>query len=45
VFQAGRVEFPEPGEYRFKLYANAEFMIERRILVMGPPSDSGDINE
>lgn len=25
--------FPEPGEYRFQLYGNDEFLMERRILI------------
>lgn len=28
--------FPKPGEYRVALYANSEFMVERRILVFNP---------
>src|SRR5262245_19711844 len=28
-FQAGGVTFPSPGEYRLKLFANGEFVIER----------------
>jgi hypothetical protein len=27
------LKFPEPGEYRVQVYANAEFIIERRLLV------------
>lgn len=36
VFLATNIQFPEPGEYRLKLFANQEFMIERRIVVGGP---------
>jgi hypothetical protein len=36
IFQARNVTFPEEGEYRLRLFANDEFMIERRILVTGP---------
>jgi len=25
--------FPEPGEYRFQMYASGEFIMERRIIV------------
>lgn len=32
-FQVSMIVFPEPGEYRLKLYANNEFMLERRIVV------------
>ena len=30
----GNIQFPEPGEYRLKLFAGTEFIIERRILVV-----------
>jgi hypothetical protein len=36
-FQAAGIQFPESGEYRLKLFANNEFLIERRIVVYGPP--------
>ena len=39
VFQAMGVVFPEAGEYRLKLFANNEFLIERRILVLPPPDE------
>ena len=42
-FTVEGVQFPEPGEYRLKLSANGEFVIERRILVMGPQEE--DTNE
>jgi hypothetical protein len=29
--------FPRPGEYRLKLFAGGQFVIERRILVLGHP--------
>lgn len=29
--------FPKPGEYRLSLFANDEFMVERRILVLKQP--------
>lgn len=34
-FQATGLEFPAPGEYRLKLFANSEFIIERRVIVVG----------
>lgn len=30
------VQFPREGEYRVSLYANNEFMVERRVLVFNP---------
>jgi hypothetical protein len=33
VFQASGIQFPRPGEFRLKLYANDEFLTERRIVV------------
>lgn len=33
AFSAGGLVFPLPGEYRLKLFANNEFIIERRIVV------------
>jgi hypothetical protein len=36
AFQRAGVIFPQPGEYRLKLFVNNEFIIERRILVTGP---------
>jgi hypothetical protein len=36
AWAAGGVEFPEPGEYRLQLHANDEFILERRILAVGP---------
>ena len=36
----GGIIFPEPGEYRLKLIAADEFIIERRILVVNP--DEGE---
>jgi len=41
------VTFPEPGEYRFKLFANDEFIMERRILafhIQRPKKDESDAN-
>lgn len=32
--------FPKAGEYRIALYANDEFMVERRLLVMNPEERS-----
>ena len=40
-FMAGGLEFPEPGEYRVQVYANDEFIIERRLLL----NQLGDQNE
>ena len=34
----GQLRFPEPGEYRIQLFANEEFLIERRIFVRLKPS-------
>jgi hypothetical protein len=36
VFVGQGIQFPRPGEYRLQLFANNEFMSERRILVFGP---------
>lgn len=40
-FQTQEIWFPEPGEYRLKLIAGGEFLIERKLLVSGPaiPAD------
>ncbi len=35
-FQAGAISVPEPGEYRLKLFAGSQFIMERRIFA-GPP--------
>ncbi len=32
-FVITNLEFPEPGEYRCQVFANNEFVIERRLLV------------
>lgn len=32
AFYLGGITFPEPGEYRFQLFASNEFIMERRIL-------------
>ncbi|MEX2288312.1 MAG: hypothetical protein WD648_14550 [Planctomycetaceae bacterium] len=32
----GGLVFPKPGEYRISLYANNEFMVERRLLAFKP---------
>lgn len=29
----GGITFPEPGEYRFQIFASGEFLMERRLLV------------
>lgn len=34
VFYAQNIQFNHPGEYRLKLYANHDFLVERRIIVM-----------
>ncbi len=34
VFQISGTTFPRPGEYRFKLFANQEFLIERRLILV-----------
>ena len=36
-FLIQNVVFPEPGEYRLQLYAAGQHMIERRIVLIGPP--------
>jgi hypothetical protein len=36
------VTFPEPGEYRFKLFANGDFIMERRILAVPIPRREKD---
>ena len=33
-FMVGGLEFPEPGEYRVQAFANGEFIIERRLLLI-----------
>lgn len=35
VFVAEGLQFPHPGEYRLQLFAHQEFLLERRILVLG----------
>ena len=35
-FEIKNIVIPAPGEYRLKLFANNEFLIERRIVVVGP---------
>lgn len=32
-FQMPEITFPEPGEYRFQLFASNEFLMERRIII------------
>ena len=34
------LQFPKPREYRIALYANDEFMVERRLLVIDPQQGS-----
>lgn len=36
TFEAAGLKFPEPGEYRLKLLANREFLMERRIYATIP---------
>jgi hypothetical protein len=36
--------FPKPGEYRFKLFADGEFLLERRILIYQHPQQEGESN-
>ena len=38
AFQVSEVTFPSPGEYRLKLYANQEFLIERRLILVQAPA-------
>lgn len=37
AFGAVGVAFPEPGEYRVQLFANEEFIVERRLMVLQHP--------
>lgn len=41
-FQATGIIFPQPGEHRLRLFADGQFVIERRIDVLGAESDAGD---
>jgi hypothetical protein len=43
-FEVRGLEFPGPGEYRLRLFANEEFVIERQIVVLGA-SDEGPGHE
>jgi len=43
VFVASGIQFQHPGEYRLQLFTNDEFMIERRILVLGPEGITEDL--
>jgi hypothetical protein len=36
--------FPKPGDYRFKLFADGEFLLERRILIYQHPQQEGESN-
>lgn len=38
-FTFGDLNFVEPGEYRFQLFASNEFLMERRVLVAQPKQD------
>jgi hypothetical protein len=40
-FAIPNLEFPAPGEYRFQVFANNEFVIERRLIVrqIGGPTN------
>lgn len=40
-FGLNNVVFPGPGEYRFQLYANGEFLIERRLMMVRVPTPPG----
>jgi hypothetical protein len=40
VFQVTGVQFQHPGEYRLQLFANEEFVIERRIVVVAPTEEN-----
>ena len=40
TFEMHGVTFPEPGEYRFQLFALDEFIMEQRILVHELPEDT-----
>ena len=46
AFALPGLRFPKQGEYRISLYANDEFMVERRLLVFNPkerePEDDHD---
>jgi hypothetical protein len=43
TFRLGGVTFATPGEYRFQLYADDEFLIERRLIAM-PASGTWPMN-
>lgn len=36
IINFGNVPFPSPGEYRLQLIACGEFLMERRIVIVGP---------
>ena len=44
-FRLANVSFPQPGAYRFQVFANDELLMERRLQVMalrpGPPPSAG----
>lgn len=42
VFLVQNVIFPEPGEYRLKLFAHEEFLMERRLFVLSPIQDPSE---
>lgn len=46
VLAVQNIKFPAAGEYRLHFYACGEFLMERRIIIVGPPSgethDSGN---
>ncbi|MSR60349.1 MAG: hypothetical protein EXS05_22360 [Planctomycetaceae bacterium] len=37
TFDFAKIVFPEPGEYRLKLFAAGEFLTERALHVTPPP--------
>ena len=44
IFEVRDVQFPHPGEFRLKLFANEEFLTERRIIVFDA-SQEGENHE
>jgi hypothetical protein len=36
------IVFPEPGEYRVQLFTGSELLLERRLLLLSPPTRSTD---
>jgi hypothetical protein len=41
MFAFERIVFPEPGEYRLKLFVAGEFLMERTLHITGAPREDG----